>query len=236
MQDDQRAKKLLAVFQPALCTELLLVRHGETLWNLEARLQGQLHTAPGLNTRGRLQAQALAVALSTEHLDAIYSSDLLRCQETALAVASARAQHLQAVLDPRLRERHLGLLQGLTYSEAPVQQPAAWECLRDKSFDTAVLGGGESAEDVRRRVVAALEDIAAAHPGQRVLVVAHGGVLHAIYRHTMGRPFPGKVLNGSRHVLAIQGNKHVLRSWNDCSHLQEVGFLESSFGGTASQG
>lgn len=72
--------------------------------------------------------------------------------------------------------------------------------------------------------------------GQRVLVVAHGGVLHAVYRHAVGRTFPGKVLNGSRHVLVIQGNRHVLRSWNDSSHLQQVGFLEASFGGTAGQG
>ena len=140
-------------------TTLLLVRHGETDWNAEGRLQG--HTDRPLNDFGRRQATELAVRLAGEGADAIYTSDLARAMETA-QILGARLG-LSVVVDPDLREKNWGTWEGLTGDE---RVHVAFE--------------GESTEDHRDRVMAALRRIAARHPDQRVVVVTHGGSLRRI--------------------------------------------------------
>jgi len=140
-------------------TTLLLVRHGETDWNAEGRLQG--HTDRPLNEFGRRQAKDLADRLAGEGPDAIYASDLARAKETAEIVGERLG--LTVVVDPDLREKDWGTWEGLTGDER-----------------VHVEFEGETTEDHRDRVMAAVRRIVARHPDQRVVVVTHGGSLRRI--------------------------------------------------------
>ena len=148
---------------------LLLVRHGETDWNAEGRLQG--HTDRPLNDYGRRQARTLAEQLAAEQVDAIYASDLARARETAEIVGEQL--HLPVVLDPDLREKDWGNWEGLTSTER-----------------LGVELVGESAESHRRRMLAALGRIAAKHPHGRVLVVTHGGSMRRVQTEALGFAMP----------------------------------------------
>jgi broad specificity phosphatase PhoE len=140
-------------------TTLLLVRHGETDWNAEGRLQG--HTDRPLNDHGRSQAKDLAERLAGEGADAIYTSDLVRAKETAEIVGERLG--LTVVVDPDLREKDWGTWEGLTGDER-----------------VQVEFEGESTEDHRDRVMGAVRRIVARHPEQRIVVVTHGGSLRRI--------------------------------------------------------
>jgi broad specificity phosphatase PhoE len=151
-------------------TELLLVRHGETDWNLENRVQG--HTDTPLNDTGLEQARELADRLAAEPLVAAYASDLVRARDTA-AIA-ARVHGLDVILDPDLREKNFGSWEGLTDLEIL------------ERFPDAVRGGwgdGETTEAVAERAVAAVDRIRTHHPVGTVLVVSHGGAIRAILAH-----------------------------------------------------
>lgn len=150
--------------------ELLLVRHGQTDWNLAHRVQG--HTDTPLNAVGREQACALADSLAAPSLVAVYSSDLSRAYETAIAVA--RVHGLEVTVDRDLREKNFGSWEGLTDTEIADRFPDA---VRGR------WGDGETTEEVAERAVAAIERIRRRHPGGRVLVVSHGGALRAILDH-----------------------------------------------------
>lgn len=160
-------------------TTILLARHGESDWNRAKRWQG--HADRPLTERGRVQAAALADRLNETELDAVYSSDLRRAHETAEIVA--RKQGLDVTWVPELREIDVGSWSGLTRSEAEERFPDAYR--------RWVEGGegwedGETYEELSARVVPALQKIAADHPGDRVLVVAHGGSIRAIHAAAMG--------------------------------------------------
>ncbi len=177
-------------------TTILLARHGETDWNREGRVQG--HTDRPLNETGRAQAQALAETLSGEHLDAVYSSDLSRAYETARLVAEPRGLAVTRV--PELREKHFGTWEGLTDTEVVERWPQA----RNGQW-----GDGETADDVARRVLAALRRIAAAHPDGRVLVVSHGGPLRSALLHCEAEG-TGAIANC--HVARLEVEEGLLRS------------------------
>lgn len=150
-------------------TTLLLARHGETDWNRELRIQGSSDIA--LNDLGLCQAQFLAQELTDVDLDAIYASDLSRASATAAAVAATHG--LEVKLDPRLRERSFGSWEGLTRDDLDALPEGARH-------------DGETDEQVRERVLAAIQDIACAHPGAQVLVVSHGGALNTLWHHALG--------------------------------------------------
>jgi broad specificity phosphatase PhoE len=151
-------------------TELLLVRHGETDWNAELRVQG--HADPSLNERGREQARALAASLADETIDAVYSSDLARARETAEIVAEALG--LGVHLDAGLREFDTGNWTGLTRDEIRAR------------FPDQERHDGETRGQLVARVGSALGRICQRHPGQRVLVVTHGGALRWTLHHAGG--------------------------------------------------
>jgi uncharacterized phosphatase len=151
-------------------TKLLLVRHGETDWNLERRVQGQTDTP--LNETGRRQAEALARELANERIDAVYASDLRRALDTARAIAGPRGLGVHLV--PELREKNFGSWEGLTDDEVLERFPEA---------RTGPWGDAETPDDVVERVLGALRHIAERHPGDQVLVVSHGGPLRAVLRH-----------------------------------------------------
>jgi probable phosphoglycerate mutase len=145
-------------------TTLLLVRHGETDWNAERRWQG--HADVPLNDRGRAQARTLAEQLAADgRVDVIYTSDLSRARDTAEIVAARLG--VRVVVDADLREVDVGPIEGLTAEEARAFE--SWE--------------GETREAHAERVLRSLHGIASRHPGERVLVVTHGGSLRRVHEH-----------------------------------------------------
>lgn len=200
-------------------TRLTLVRHGETDWNVEGRIQG--HTDIPLNILGLAQAAATGERLRRERFDAIYSSDLARAYSTALPAVTDPSR---IVREPRLRERHLGVLQGLDGQEGSVREPAAWKVFKARD-PLAPLEGGESLGAFVQRTVNFIEEAVSRHPGGRVLIVTHGGLLDAAYRHAKGlalsapRDFP--IYNASINVLSHDGRAWRVETWGDISHLPQ---------------
>ena len=160
-------------------TTLLLARHGETDWNSERRWQG--HVDRPLNERGREQARALAAELAGRRIDAVYSSDLLRARETAEIVAAALG--LEVRVDPGLREVDTGSWSGLVHSEIETSDPEGFRRWQEggKGWES-----GESYEEMGARVVAAVLELAAAHPDETLLVVSHGGSIRACRAEAAG--------------------------------------------------
>jgi 2,3-bisphosphoglycerate-dependent phosphoglycerate mutase len=158
-------------------TEILLVRHGETLWNQQGRMQGQ-HDSP-LTATGLHQARQLARRLAQTPFTALYSSDLGRAHQTARCIADETGHEILA--DEGLRERNFGIFEGLTNTEIKLRYPEDHELFakRDPHY---VMAGGESATQFMARVMATLDRIAATHNGDTVVVVTHGLVLDALYR------------------------------------------------------
>ena len=207
----------------ARCT-ICLVRHGETAWNTERRLQGHLDIP--LNDNGLAQAEATARNLERQghRFDALYCSDLQRARQTAEAVI--RRQRLSPTHDPRWRERHYGLFQGLTYDEAERQHPELYHRFKARELHMSFPEDGESLAHFAQRVHEALNEIAQRHPTERVLIVTHGGVLDVVHRIVTGEPLeaprkvaiPNAALNWIEHAA---GEWKVL-VWADESHLQDA--------------
>lgn len=203
---------------PARITRLLVIRHGETLWNREGRIQG--HIDIPLSLLGRLQAERLADALRDETIDAVYSSDLQRAQQTAAGLALGRPLEVQASV--ALRERHFGAFEGLTWEEIHARDAdsaARWK-RREPDFR---VGGGESLVELQARCIGELTRIAQQHPGGQIAVVAHGGVLDCFYRAAVGLPLAASrswVLgNASINRLLFADGQFSLIGWNDDRHL-----------------
>ncbi len=202
-------------------TILCLVRHGETAWNAQRRIQGHIDVA--LNDNGVEQARRAAAGLRDEPFAAIYSSDLKRAHDTALTVA--QALRLPVHLRPELRERHYGAFEALTYDEARRRHPEAYGRFeaRDPDFDFL---GGESLRAFAQRVNDCLDALAHQHRGRQILVVTHGGVLDIAFRHATGRaltaPRDFAIPNAACNWLEYaEGAWSVLR-WADCRHLSDT--------------
>ena len=201
-------------------TEILLIRHGETLWNQQGRMQGQ-NDSP-LTPLGLAQARQLARRLSNVAFAALYSSDLGRAHQTARCIADATGHEL--IADEGLRERHFGIFEGLTNNEIKAKHPDLYE-LFAKRLPDFVMPGGESAAQFSARCVAALERIAARHAGETVVVVSHGLVLDSVYRKAVGMPievargFP--LLNCSVNTFRYDGKAWRAVAVCDVSHLSD---------------
>lgn len=199
-------------------TRFILIRHGETTWNREGRIQGHLDSP--LNQEGIAQAQALAERLCDESFDALFSSDLGRAWHTAQYVAR-RTGHAVST-DPRLRERHYGVFQGMTRGQAQHIHPEDYTRYCDEGADY-VIPGGESAGRCFAHNRECLEEIGERHRGATVVVVAHGGVLDGFYRHVMGLPRAGPraftILNASLNWFSYQNGEWRLERWGEVAHL-----------------
>jgi len=200
-------------------TRIVAIRHGQTDWNAQARLQG--HTDVPLNAEGRAQAARLAEALRGEALDAVYTSDLARARDTAQAVAAAGGAPLR--LEPALRERAFGRFEGVTRDEIARRWPDDAERWRRREPGYAPPDGGEALTDFHARCIAAATRLAAAHPGGAIALVAHGGVLDSLYRAATGVPLDAPrswiLANASINRLLYHGAGFVLVGWNDDAHL-----------------
>ncbi|KAG2487807.1 hypothetical protein HYH03_013651 [Edaphochlamys debaryana] len=230
VQDAQRQQKATARMDPSRAATVLLVRHGQTDWNVNRRLQGHLDIP--LNEEGVRQAEELAVALEPVAFTAIYSSDLSRAVKTAEAIAARRPEPTKVTTSPNLRERALGVVEGLTPAEAAQGVPEAFRLLASDN-DDAVVPGGESPRQLRTRVAAEVGRIAAMHPGETVLIVAHGGPLHSCYRHAVGHAYHGAVANASVHKLLVEGRVWAVLQWN--AHAGKL-VHGNAFGGGAHEG
>jgi len=203
-------------------TRICFVRHGETNWNAERRMQG--HIDIPLNANGISQAERLANALiRVKHsFDVIYSSDLERALHTANAVA--RALSLDVQITPRLRERNVGKLQGLLLAEAPVLLPEIWQRHIARELDHD-LGGGESIRTFHQRMQDILELFLNEHRWQSVLAVSHGGSLDMIYRIVTQQALDAErvavVPNTSLNWITHDGSTWSVECWADTSHLSE---------------
>jgi probable phosphoglycerate mutase len=200
-------------------TRILAIRHGETAWNVETRIQGQLDVP--LNEMGRRQADRLAQAVSHEGLSTVYSSDLGRARETAEAVLRGAGLR-EAVLDTGLRERAFGVFEGLTYREIEQRWPeesARWR-VRDPEFGAQ---GGETLLAFYARCVDTATRLAAAHPGETIALVAHGGVMDCLYRAAtrvdLRAPRSWLLGNASINRLLHTPQGFTLVGWSDTGHL-----------------
>lgn len=211
-------------------TEILLIRHGETEWNVGKRLQG--HTDVALNNEGRRQAAALGRFLLDEPLDAIYSSDLLRAYDTAQAVAIPRGMQVQS--EQGLRERCFGAFEGLNHPEIKEKFPEDYAAWQRRDIDARYPDGERRAETLREFAARAVDCIArlASQPGNRkIAVFTHGGVLDSVYRRVknMGYEHPRDfdVLNASINRVSFDGQSFDILKWADVSHLAHASLDEN---------
>lgn len=202
-------------------TRICVIRHGETDWNAEKRIQG--HTDIVLNDTGRAQALAMAFNAAHHRFDAIYSSDLARAMQTAEMLAQ-REDHIVKPL-PQLRERHYGIFQGLTAAEAAERHPAAHAhyIARDPDYDFET---GESLRAFAGRVAQGIDWLVRHHTGKTLAAVSHSGVLDIIYRRATGRPLDAprdfRIPNCGLNWFHFDSQGWHLETWGDRHHLHEV--------------
>ena len=208
-------------------TRIVVVRHGQTDWNVEMRIQG--HGDSRLTGEGIAQAEAIAARLADEPCDELISSDLGRAHETAKRIALRNGKPI--VLDSRLRERAFGMGEGLSYAELDRAYPGSF--LRTGAVDPDLcVPGGESRRQFHARVCHAFEDLAMKYAGRNLIVVAHGGVLSSLYRHIKGiglesvHPIP--IANASYNVLHHDGGAWSIETWSDTAHLDGAETFEEA--------
>ncbi len=199
-------------------TRIIAVRHGETAWNVDTRIQGHLDIA--LNDTGRWQARQVARTLADEPLAAVYTSDLQRAHATAQAIAQASGAPL--VAEPGLRERSFGELEGRTFAEIEAELPEQARRWRQRDPHFAPTGG-ETLVQLRERIAATTHRLAAQHTEQLIVLVAHGGVLDMLYRLATGldlqAPRTWLVTNASINRLLWTPQGLTLVGWADTQHL-----------------
>ena len=210
-------------------TRIIAIRHGETAWNVDTRIQGHLDI--GLSANGRWQAKRLAQALRDEQVSAIYASDLTRALETAQHVGQLLG--LPVTKDAALRERNFGDFEGKTFAEIEMllpEQAMHWR-KRDPEFCPA---GGESLIALRTRVLQAAGRLAAQHPGQQIALVSHGGVLDVLYRAAtrldIQAPRTWALGNAAINRLLWTPEGFTLVGWADTQHFDEDVLDEPTLG------
>ena len=202
-------------------TRIIAIRHGETAWNVDSRLQGHLDIP--LNDVGLWQARQAALALADEPIDAIYSSDLQRAWVTARAIAETTQAPLTA--HQGLRERSFGVLQGHTFEELEAKEPE--QAYRWRKRDPAFAPeGGESLIALRERITATTHALAAQHVGGQIVLVAHGGVLDVLYRaatrQDIQAPRTWQLGNAAINRLLWTPEGLSLVGWADTQHLDNA--------------
>lgn len=223
MSEERRVVRQFRYRPPAGSTEILLVRHGES----EPAVDGQSFKLlngqgdPALSPEGAAEAELVGERLASEHIDAIYVSTLRRTAETAAPLA--RRLGITPVADDDLREVFLGEWEGGVFrAQVTDQHPLAVRMFAEQRWD--LVPGSEAADAFARRVRAAVERIAGAHPDQRVAAFAHGGTIGEILAQATGsQPFAFVGAdNGSISHIVVTDGRWVLRRFNDTSHLQRA--------------
>jgi probable phosphoglycerate mutase len=208
-------------------TRIIAIRHGETAWNVDTRIQGQLDIE--LNAKGRWQVQRLAKALSHEPISAIYCSHLVRARDTAQSISRETGRRLQT--NAGLRERGFGVFEGKTFAEIEVAWPE--QALRWRKRDPLwAPEGGESLTDLRERITHTASELAAQHLGEQIVLVAHGGVMDVLYRAATGQelqaPRTWDLGNAAINRLLWTPGGFTLVGWSDTRHLEDDALDEMS--------
>ena len=208
-------------------TRIIAIRHGETAWNVNTRIQGQLDI--GLNETGRWQAHREALALAGEPIAALYSSDLLRAWDTALSISNATGLAVQTV--EGLRERGFGVFEGKTFQQVEAlwpEQALRWR-KREPAFEPE---GGESLLRFRERITQTMQTLAEQHPGEQIAMVAHGGVMDVLYRaatrQEIQAPRTWDLGNAAINRLLWTPEGLTLVGWADTQHLDDDEALDES--------
>ncbi len=202
-----------------------MVRHGQSTWNSEHRIQGQLD--PPLSAEGRRQAERVGQRLAGRRLVRLYSSDLKRAFETAQAIEAATDHQAEPMTG--LREIFLGEWEGLRTDDLAQRFPEAWARWTEEP-DWDLVPGGEGAALFETRVAAALDEILGRHTQGDVVVVTHGGVIQTALHRVIGRPsrglFPFKIQNASISVIEKRDGRMIIGGVNDTSHLDPARVTE----------
>jgi len=201
-------------------TEIILIRHGETEWNSQLRMQG--HSNSALSAVGRGQIQALGEWMKNVPFDHIYSSDSLRARQTAEAITQYSGDTLQ--FDQRIREKNLGVFEGLTSIEARERHPEIYRLFKTGGANY-VIDEGESTQQVLDRALEFIKEIRLRHPEQRVVMVTHGGVVRVLMKHTLGLSIdaPTSFLIKNTGIFRLVWNEKWLVSQMDVvSHLEKL--------------
>ena len=207
-----------------MATEITIVRHGETVWNAQMRIQG--HCNSDLTENGILQAELVGKALAKREFDVLFSSDLERAAETARIINTNLL--LPHHLKPNLRERSFGVLEGMTIAEIKEQYPTEYAhyIQRDPKF---VIPEGESPEQLYQRIVSEIEVIANQFRNQKILIVAHGLVLEMMMYRTFNIPLDNprvfSINNSSISSFYIDDQKWFLKEWGVIEHLVSLNVL-----------
>jgi 2,3-bisphosphoglycerate-dependent phosphoglycerate mutase len=201
-------------------TRLCIVRHGETDWNIERRIQGHLDVE--LNATGQQQAEATARGIVGHEFAALYSSDLMRTMQTAFTLGQVAG--LEVRPETGLRERHYGRMQGMTYKEMLAQDAAEAESFRQR--DPQYDFGGETLLAFADRIHKTIQKLAVAHAGKTLLLVTHGGVLDIVYRRATGRELTSSrdfgVPNAALNWIEVGLKGWHLLTWADRRHLEKT--------------
>ena len=201
---------------------IYIVRHGETKWNAEGRIQG--HTDVGLTERGREQARAVARRLAGIDFDAAYCSDMSRARDTALIILGERATRLQEL--PTLREYNKGVFEGLTPEEYRQRHPDLFQASLVNDPDFAPPGG-ETIRQCQARLSRFVGLLRERHLDEDVLVVGHGGSLRSGIVALLGLPLEANwkfvMQNCALSVVRVYPDNAVMHLYNDSSHLKEIG-------------
>lgn len=197
-------------------TQVIIVRHAETLWNEEGRRHG--HMDSPLSPKGENQAIALAERLSQHSFNVLYCSDCGRVCQTAEYISEKTGHPI--LLDERLRDRNLGIFEGLTKAEMKEKYPIEYQDYQN-SRD---IPNGESNEERCNRAVSCITELAQRHLGETIVIVSHSGILDSLFRHTLSIPivpYDGSflILNASYNEFHYKSGKWTLKTWGDISHL-----------------
>jgi len=199
-------------------TQLIIVRHGQTRWNLKGIRQGHLDSE--LTAEGVAQAKALGQRLARERFTALYSSDLGRAVETARLIAAVTGHEI--VTNERLRERHLGIFQGFSGDEIKEKFPEEYRLHRTVGPYYVVPGGESTLQQVERNV-AYLKNLCEKHAGETIVAVTHGGVVSGLFRHALSIPLDAprrfEFVNAGINLFIYEEDHWMLRTWGDVSHL-----------------
>ena len=199
-------------------TEIILIRHGETEWNSQQRMQG--HSNSDLSSVGQAQIQALGQWMKIVPFDHIYSSDSLRAKQTAEAITQFSGHELQ--FDQRLREKNLGVFEGLTSEEARERHPEVFHLFKTAG-SKYVIDEGESTQQLQDRALEIVNEIRIKHPEERVLLVTHGGFIRVVMKHSLGLSLetPTRFLIRNTGVFRlVWEDKWLVSQMGGVSHLE----------------
>ena len=203
-------------------TQLIFIRHGETIWNIEGREMGQDNSP--LSELGEIQAEAIANRLKSISFTALYSSDLGRAIQTSEFISKA-CGNKKIIKNRKLRERHMGIFQGCTRQERKEKYPEVWSEYKKIGFNY-IIPNGESQRQRYERTIQVVNNLADKHPDETIVVVSHGGILRGLFEYVLNLS-PGnedlfKRRNATFNSFIKENNKWSLDVWGDVSHLENT--------------